>query len=31
MENFNDEMQTVLANRATNPTVQDVNRLYETW
>ena len=31
MDEFSDELQTKLADRATNPTVQDVNRLYQTW
>ena len=31
MDEFSDELQTKLADRATNPMVQDVNRLYQTW
>ena len=26
-----DELQTMLADRAVNPTMQDVNRLYQKW
>ena len=31
MDGFSDELQTTLADRAANPTMQDVNRLYQKW
>ena len=31
IDEFSDELQTKLADRATNPTVQYVNRLYQAW
>ena len=31
MDEFSDDFQTKLADRATNPTVQDVCRLYQKW
>ena len=31
MDEFSDELQAMLADRAVNPTMQDVNRLYQKW
>jgi len=31
MDRFSDQLQTKLADRATNPTVQDVYRIYQKW